>query len=186
MNASRQLPSLLRHSMLKRPGCFITDADNDMPASWQHAWKSMNPHWDVLHVSLSTPCREQAWFRCLEAKIQASPVGAILVATNAGCLAVAHWMANSSQADLVHAALLVDLPSCASSHIDALEAAPEFPFPCLVIHRQGECLTDVSISKMWAYDHQARWVLHPAANSYHERFHWSEGYELLQRLSNFE
>jgi len=99
-----------------RPVLIVSGISNSGPTHWQSLWQAKYP--DVTRVmqrDWDHPVCEE-WIKVLDEAVGQARVAPILVAHSLGCLAVAHWAAQSERPVL--AALLVAVPD---------PRAPAFP-----------------------------------------------------------
>jgi uncharacterized protein len=99
-----------------RPVLIVPGIGNSGPTHWQSLWQEKYP--DVTRVmqrDWDHPVREE-WVRVLDEAVGQARAAPILVAHSLGCLAVAHWAAQSGRS--FFSALLVAVPD---------PSAPAFP-----------------------------------------------------------
>ena len=91
-----------------RPVLLLPGIGDSGPAHWQSLWQSAHRHVTrVTQHDWDHPVRDD-WVRALDEAVTQTTVPPILVAHSLGCLAVAHWAAQSARP--CFAALLVAVP----------------------------------------------------------------------------
>ena len=160
---------------------------------WQSHWQRSLPNSArVEQLDWATPQRRD-WVQALEQAIAAAPSPVILIAHSLGCITVAHWAAQASQALLhqVRGALLVapadvERPACAPA-LRNFAPIPEqaLPFPSQVVSSDNDPAVSVPramhLARVWGAE---AGVLGSAGHinikSGHER--WEQGFAYLFRL----
>lgn len=162
------------------------------PQHWQSHWEAMYGYQRVEQHDWLRPLRGD-WIARLEDVLLQRKAPVILVAHSLGCLLVVAWAAHSRNPQLVKGALLV-APSDAAS--EALRpvlgnwssiALQELPFPSILVASRNDPYCSLERASLFA----KAWgsALVDCGNRGHVNAEsglgaWSEGHELLGRLSS--
>jgi pimeloyl-ACP methyl ester carboxylesterase len=103
METSQMHPSVL----------LVPGIGNSGPSHWQSLWQSSHPNWRRLMVDNWDNVECEDWVSALERQLVNAPEDTLLVAHSLGCLAVAHWAAQTQKK--LGGALLVAVPDPASA-----------------------------------------------------------------------
>jgi predicted alpha/beta hydrolase family esterase len=193
--------SPFRLASIPNPALVLPGYGGSGPAHWQTLWERSHPGFTrVEERDWAAPDRAE-WVAALDAAIQRSGPGTVLVAHSLACLQVAHWVAWAEGQDdgavpggrtsLVRAALLVAPPDPAGPEFpDAATGfapvpAVAFPFPALVVGSTNDPYAAPGFTEACARAWNARLVsVGPQGhvNAASGLGEWEEGQELLLSL----
>jgi len=178
------MESSMSPSVLILPGIGKSDSQH-----WQSLWERSNSDFErIQQRDWDNPICEE-WIATLEDAVKSAGAHIVIVAHSLGCLAVAHWAAQTHSS--IKAALLVGVPDPAGSNFPkeaigfSVTPTKPFDFPSIVVASTDDPYATIEytshLAKAWgsklvnigAYGH---------INANSGLGVWAEGYELLTKL----
>lgn len=171
---------------------LVPGIGNSGPSHWQSLWQSSHPNWRRLMVDNWDNVECEDWVSALERQLVNAPEDTLLVAHSLGCLAVAHWAAQTQKK--LGGALLVAVPDPASASFPRSAARgfsplPSQPlgFPTLVVCSTDDPYGSVDHGRECANAWGSEFVVVGAKGHLNAESNlgaWPQGLDLLARLSS--